>query len=200
MNAPKRAELVATAQKMFAREGFKGVSIDRLLKEAGVAKMTLYKGFRTKDELILETLRQRDRTLRNWFMREVESRSTDPRDRLLTCFDVLADWTAKPDFNGCYFISALNEYAEDSHPAHRAAKEHKRMMLDYLVKLCTDAHLSDPEEIARDLRLLMEGASASKLTLNQGDSFKRAKEMARFRLERAIPQTGGLAAKIPKRE
>ena len=66
MKAPKRAELVKTAQALFAKEGFKGVSVDRLVQTAGVAKMTLYKGFRTKDELILETLRQRDRTLRNW--------------------------------------------------------------------------------------------------------------------------------------
>ncbi len=185
MKAPKRAELVKTAQALFAKEGFKGVSVDRLVQTAGVAKMTLYKGFRTKDELILETLRQRDRTLRNWFMREVETASTDPKARLLACFDALQVWASKPDFNGCYFVSALSEYAQESDPAHRAAKEHKRMMLDYLIKLCTEAKLSNPEDVARDLRLLMEGASASKLTLNQTDSFERAKRMAGLLLDAA---------------
>ncbi|MCR9242432.1 MAG: TetR family transcriptional regulator [Rhodobiaceae bacterium] len=178
MSAPKRDHLIETAQSLFAREGFKGVAVDRLIAEAGVAKMTLYKGFRTKDELILETLKRRDTHLRNWFMREVTAATTGPEDRLLTCFDVLEIWCDRPDFNGCYFVSALTEYSDEAHPAHRAAKEHKRLMLDHIIDLCKATDIADPEDLARDLRLLMEGATVSKLTLNDVGAFQRAKRMA----------------------
>ncbi len=184
MPAPKRDHLIATAQRLIAREGFKGVSVDRLLQEAGVAKMTLYKGFKTKDELILEVLRRRDSELRDWFMRSVESASDDPRERLLAGFDALEAWAARPDFNGCLFVSALSEYGDDSAPAHRAAREHKRLLLDYVVGLCRDAGLPDPETTGRDLRLLMEGATVARLTLGQTDSYQRAKAMAKSLIDK----------------
>lgn len=188
MSAPKRDHLVETAQSLFAKEGFKGVAVDRLIAEAGVAKMTLYKGFRTKDELILETLKRRDTRLRNWFMREVAAATSAPQKRLTACFDVLETWCDRPDFNGCYFVSALTEYADEAHPAHRAAKEHKRLMLDHIIELCDAAGIADPEELARDLRLLMEGATVSKLTLNDATAFQRAKRMAMLKIEDSRPE------------
>jgi AcrR family transcriptional regulator len=188
MPTPKRDHLIETAQSLFAREGFKGVAVDRLIAEAGVAKMTLYKGFRTKDELILETLKRRDTHLRNWFMREVTAATTDPKERLLACFDVLETWCGRPDFNGCYFVSALTEFSDEAHPARRAAKEHKRLMLDHIIDLCKATNKDDPEDLARDIRLLMEGATVSKLTLNDVNAFQRAQQIAVLKIRDSPPE------------
>ncbi|MDJ0935396.1 MAG: helix-turn-helix domain-containing protein, partial [Kiloniellales bacterium] len=110
MTATRRDHLVDTAAKLFARHGFHATGIDRILAEAGVAKMTLYKHFRSKDELILAALRRRDEEFRNWFRRRVEARADAPRARLLAVFDVLAEWFEQPDFAGCTFVAAAAEF------------------------------------------------------------------------------------------
>ena len=83
MAPSRRDHLVDTALELFIRDGFHATGIDKILAESGVAKMTLYKHFKSKDELILSALRRRDERFRNWFMRAVESRAQAPRQRLL---------------------------------------------------------------------------------------------------------------------
>ena len=87
MSSSKRDLLINTALELFSREGFHATGIDRILSESGVAKMTLYNHFKSKDELILAALRRRDETFRNWFMRTVEASAETPRGRLLASFD-----------------------------------------------------------------------------------------------------------------
>ena len=132
MASPKRDHLVATALVLFNRDGFHATGIDKILAEAGVAKMTLYKHFKSKDELILAVLRRRDEEFRNWFIRAVEARAKTPRARLLVVFDAIAEWFDGRDFSGCMFINASAEFAEADDPIHGAAAEHKRLILGYL--------------------------------------------------------------------
>ena len=89
MAVSRRDHLVDTALEMFCRDGFHATGIDKILAHAGVAKMTLYNHFRSKDELILAALRRRDEKFRNWFMRAVERLGKTPRNRLLAIFDAL---------------------------------------------------------------------------------------------------------------
>ncbi|WP_420560248.1 TetR/AcrR family transcriptional regulator [Tepidicaulis sp.] len=187
MPSPKRAQLLETAQSLFAREGFKGTAVDKLVAEAGIAKMTLYKAYGTKEELILETLRRRDAALRAFLVAESAKAGPDPEERVLACFDALETWSGMPGFNGCYFVSALMEYGNPDDKARQLAKDHKRHVLDFVTGLCVEAGFEAPEDRARDLRLLMEGATVAKLTLDQKDSFRRAKEMARLLLSQQTP-------------
>ena len=89
MASTRRDHLVDTALKLFARGGFHATGIDTILAEAGVAKMTLYNHFRSKEELILAVLRRRDELFRNWFVKRVEQQADQPRQRLIAMFDVL---------------------------------------------------------------------------------------------------------------
>ena len=114
----KRDLIVDVALKLFYRNGFHATGVDRIIAEAGVSKKTLYSHFRTKDELILATLRKRDELFRNRMMRETERRASNPRDRLLSVFDFLADWFAEEGFSGCMFINASAEFAEPDNPSH----------------------------------------------------------------------------------
>ena len=78
MASGKRDHLIDTALGLFSRYGYHAMGIDRILAESGVAKMTLYNHFKSKDELILAVLRRRDERFRNWFMRTVERRAKAP--------------------------------------------------------------------------------------------------------------------------
>ncbi|HDL16453.1 MAG TPA: TetR/AcrR family transcriptional regulator, partial [Rhizobiales bacterium] len=88
----KKEHLVDTAVKLFGRDGFNATGIDKILQEAGVARMTLYKHFKSKDELILAALRRRDEQFRIWFKSAVEKTGGSPAQRLLASFDALEEW------------------------------------------------------------------------------------------------------------
>ena len=107
----KREQLVDTALRLFYRDGFHATGIDKILAEAGVARMTLYKHFKSKDDLVLAALRRRDEQFRTWFERAVEQRGATPRARLVAIFDALDDWFAGRafpggEFHGCAFVNA----------------------------------------------------------------------------------------------
>jgi AcrR family transcriptional regulator len=96
----KRDVIVAAALRLFYRHGFNATGIERIIKEAGVSKKALYNHFKSKDELVLATLRQRDELFRNNLMRETERLGSTPRERLLSVFDVHHQWFQQKDFSG----------------------------------------------------------------------------------------------------
>ncbi len=191
MAASRRDHLVATASALFNRDGFHATGIDKVLAAAGVAKMTLYNHFKSKDELILAALRRRDETFRNWFLRTLESRAKTPRARLLAVFDVLAEWFAQPDFQGCLFISAAAEYKRLEDPIHAACAEHKRLLLGTLRRLASEAGAAEPEALAQQLNLLVEGATVTAQMSGGTEPARHARAAAETLLRAALgPQAG----------
>ena len=186
----RRDHLVETALKLFYTEGFHATGIERILAESGVAKMTLYNHFRSKEELILAALRRRDEQFRNWLMGEMEKASKQPEERLLAMFDALDSWFAgkafkELGFNGCAFINAAAEFSDEDHPAHRVAAEHKRSIVEYLTRLCTEAGAKQPDRLAEQLALLKEGAIA---TAHVRSMPKEAVAIARSMAAKLIPE------------
>jgi AcrR family transcriptional regulator len=157
-SSPKRDHLMATAWRLFYRDGLRVVGIDTILAEAGVAKMTLYNHFASKEELIIAILEKRDLEFRASLMARVEAAGTDPTQRLLAVFDWLEDWFASENFKGCVFIRAVSEYPDPSHPIHQTAWCHKIAVKAALTDLCTAADARDPEALAETLSLLIDGA------------------------------------------
>ncbi len=182
MVSKKRDHLVAVAADLFHRHGYHAVGIDRVLEEAGVARMTLYNHFKSKDELILAVLRRRDEKFRNWFMRTVERLGKTPRDRLLAIFDALEEWFSGTDFSGCMFINASAEFARPDDPIHMAAGEHKNLILNYVRELTKSAGATEPDALAQGLMLLMEGAVVMAYVAGQSDSAAQAKKTAKILL------------------
>ncbi|WNK01441.1 TetR/AcrR family transcriptional regulator [Thalassospiraceae bacterium LMO-JJ14] len=190
----RRDELIDTALRLFYKHGFNATGIDKILAEAGVAKMTLYKHFRSKEELILAALQRRDETFRNWLMSEMEKASATPRGRLLSMFDALEEWFqgrafAGLGYSGCAFINAACEFGELDHPAHRLAAEHKRRIAEYLGKLCAQAGARDPEDLAEQLSLLKEGAIVMAHVRGTPESAMIAKKMAAVLLDKELGET-----------
>ena len=161
MASRRRDHLVETALALFQRDGFHATGIDTILAEAGVAKMTLYNHFKSKDELILASLRLRDERFRKWFVAAVEARAAKPRGRLLALFGALDEWINQPGFSGCAFINATAEYGRPDDPIHMAAAEHKRLVRDYVRGIAAEAGAPHPDTLADVLDLLMEGAIVS---------------------------------------
>ncbi|MBL4908374.1 MAG: TetR/AcrR family transcriptional regulator [Sneathiella sp.] len=158
MSASKRDELVHKALKIFYRDGFHATGMDKLVKETGISKTSMYKHFRTKDDLILASLRLRDELFRNKFVRKVETLAGDPAAQLLAMFDALDDWFHELDFRGCMFIKASGEFPIKGSPIYDTAAEHKKLLLDYVEKLAAQTTAKDPLLLARQLTLLKEGA------------------------------------------
>ncbi|HRK65952.1 MAG TPA: TetR/AcrR family transcriptional regulator [Hyphomonas sp.] len=144
--------------KIFYEGGFNAIGMDRIAAETGVSKTSIYKHFRTKDDLILATLRLRDEQFRNWLVRRVEALASDPSQRLLAVFDALHEWLTEPGFRGCMFVKASAEFQDRASPIHAAAAEHKRLLQIYLEKLAEKAGARNPAELALYLQLVSEGA------------------------------------------
>lgn len=158
MRPTKRDELVQKALKVFYRNGFHATGMDLLVAETGISKTSMYKHFRTKEDLILAALRLRDEQLRNWLFRQMGELGAGPREQLLAMFDALGEWFAQPDFRGCMFIKASAEFQETGHPIHAQSAEHKRLLFNHVRDLAEKVRPDDPGALARELLLLMEGA------------------------------------------
>jgi AcrR family transcriptional regulator len=186
VSSPKRDHLMATAWRLFYRDGYRAVGIDMILAEAGVAKMTLYNHFASKEELIIAVLEKRDCELRASIVAQVEATSGSPADKLLTVFDWLETWFGSADFNGCAFIRALSEYPDTSHPIHQTAWRHKVAMQGALTQLCAAAGAHDPAALANTLSLLIDGAIVAAQATGSTAPARAARETAAALLKLAV--------------
>jgi AcrR family transcriptional regulator len=191
MSASKRDDLVQNALKVFYKGGFHAIGMDRLARDTGVSKTAIYKHFRTKEDLILATLRLRDEQFRNWLRRRMEALATDPRDQLLAMFDALAEWFEEPGFQSCMFVKASAEYQERGHPIHATAAEHKRLLAVYFAEIARKAGASDPEGLAWQLLIVKEGAIVLAHLHDQQKVAADAKAVAQLIIDSAIPGGSG---------
>lgn len=187
MSASKRDELVQGALKAFYAGGFHAIGMDRLAKEVRVSKTAIYKHFRTKEELILATLRLRDEQFRNWLIRRVEALADDPRDQLLATFDALGEWFLEDGFKGCMFIKASSEYLDRDDPIHVASAEHKRLLRSYFTDLARRAGAQDPEELGKQILVMKEGAIVLAHLLDPAEIAADARTTARIVISAHLP-------------
>jgi len=177
-----RERILDTAYELFSRNGIRAVGVDRVIAESGVAKMTLYRNFASKDELVLEFLRRREeRWTKKWLQEEVERRAEDPAERLLAIFDVFDAWFRQDDFEGCSFIKVLLEMADPASRVRQASVVHLASIRAFLQGLAADAGVADPEDFACRWHILMKG---SIVAAGEGDreAARRAQEVGKLLL------------------
>jgi len=190
MAARKRDHLLAVAQRMFGEKGFHAVSVDDILEEAGVARMTLYKNFGSKEQLIVAALRREDRIFRQWLVSSVEGRARRPEERILALFDALRERFAAEGYYGCAFIRASIEFPDPAHPVHLAARGHKEMVRSYLRGLVSEVSPGDTLNLSEILYLLFEGAITASQLLGNPTPGDYAREAAKQLLPPARAVTG----------
>ena len=188
----RREHLIDTAIGLFAQSGFHATGIDTILEKSGVSKKTLYRHFRSKDELILAALKKYDGLFRNGFMRQVEESAEPPRERLLAVFDVAETWFRRNNFFGCLFINAIGEYSGADTPIRQACKEFKAMMRHFIHELCVEAKVPDPAALAEELALLFEGATVTaQISQDRGRAARVAKTAAAALIDLAVSKGKG---------
>ena len=189
---PARERIVQAAYELFTRRGVRAVGIDEVIAASGVAKATLYRHFRSKDELVLEVLLRREEAWTTGLVAAgARERADGGQDRLLAVFDVLDEWFRAPDFEACPFLTVLLEMGPD-HPLGAASVAHLANIRVVLHEFAAQAGVLDPDGLVRSWHLLMKGAILSAV---EGDreAARRAKGMARSLIEqhRAEPGPGG---------
>lgn len=134
------------------------MGVDTIIEQAGVAKMTLYNNFGSKDELVAAYLRRRDEEWRALWEGLI-SRHTDPVARLLAVFEAYGEYPIAEEPRGCPFMNATTEIADHNHPGWEVARRHKDSIRVRLEELASEAGYGDREELAEQLLLLLEGAT-----------------------------------------
>ena len=172
-----RDRIVDTAYDLFSRHGIRAVGVDRIVAESGVAKMSLYRHFRSKDDLVLTFLQERERRWTNeWLRAEVERRGATAGQRMLAIFDVFGEWFRIEDFEGCSFINVLLEFDDRANRVRQASVEHLGNIRSFLQELATEAGAIDPAALAHQWHILMKG---SIVAAGEGDRLagRRAEEI-----------------------
>lgn len=155
MATSKREQLLDTALRLFYREGYHATGIERILAESGVAKMTLYKHFASKDELMLAALQRRHEQLAELLQAVFKQ---PPAQALQACFDGLQQWIAAGDFCGCPFSHAAAEFQQAEHPLYQQARLHKALLGELFDAALVQLGVAQPALLAQQLLLLFEGA------------------------------------------
>ncbi|MCG0286619.1 TetR/AcrR family transcriptional regulator [Streptomyces sp. PSAA01] len=180
---PAARRILDTAAELFYGQGINAVGVDLIAKRSGVTKKTLYDRFGSKEALVAAYLRERDERWRAWLTAEVEK--SPPVDRALVTFDALALWVARENPRGCGFVNAAAELPDAGHPARQVIADQKRWLRGYLRRLCEEAGVTDPDELADELLLLHEGATVLNGLSVVADAVGIARRLAVRALERA---------------
>ena len=153
-----RQRLLETADRLFYQEGVRAVGIDRIIAEAGVAKMSLYNHFASKDDLILEVLKYREEVVLGFFRAAMERHGKKAKNPLRAFFAALKDFFASPGFRGCPFQNAAIELADPTHPGTEFVRGHKQRFSDFLRGLVEEVVGKAAAKVAPAVTILVEGA------------------------------------------
>lgn len=170
--APPRERIVASARDLFHRHGIRGIGVETIAEAAGTNKMTLYRHFGSKDDLIVECLQKAaDESLVKWQELE-ESHRDDPMAQLGAWVRLSAECVIA-DGRGCDLANAAVELSEENHPARRLIELCKTAHRERLVAVCTAAGVAEADLLADTLWLLLEGARVSRQSVGaEGPSAK----------------------------
>jgi len=154
--APKD-KVFQTAARLFYQHGYRAIGVDTLAEESGIGKMTLYRHYPSKDDLIVAYLKDSNEIFWRNF-EEITKDAPTPREKLLAFFASLQDYVGTPACYGCPFLNVATEYPQTDYPGHQVALEHKQSVRARFRQLAKEAGAKKPDVLADQLFLLMDGA------------------------------------------
>lgn len=169
--AATRAKILEAATRLFYERGTLAVGVNEVAEAAGVSKVTLYRHFENKDDLVAEFLRRRSDRVSAW-LRAVAAEASGP-ERVLALFDALERWFAEPAFRGCALVNGAVESRGAQDAAREIASRHLERHLDLLRELT-----GDHEALARQLLVLVEGATTVAFVRGDPGAARDAREVA----------------------
>jgi AcrR family transcriptional regulator len=159
--ARARDRIFAAAKDMFYRQGIRAVGVESIVAAAGATKMSLYRSFPSKDDLVVAYLKDRDVLYWQWWDDIMDHHAGDPRAQLRALVDSVGKRTTRPEYRGCPFTNAATEFPDPDNPGREVAAENKRELRTRLRGLANAIGARDPGALADQLFLLIEGAYAS---------------------------------------
>src|SRR6201989_3438260 len=150
--------LLSAATHLFCKNGINATGIDAIIDEAGTAKTTLYKLFGSKTNLVNAVLENEGKQWREWFISAIEQGGGDAETKLTRIFPALKSWFGEERFYGCPFINAVGEHDKDAKQFRAIAMKHKKVVLAHIEKLAGEMGATEPELLAHQLGLLIDGA------------------------------------------
>ena len=153
-----RGRLLSAATHLFCKNGINATGIDAIIEEAGTAKTTLYKLFGSKTNLVHAVLESEGKQWREWFIGAIEQGGGDAETKLARIFPALKSWFGEERFYGCPFINAVGEHDKDAKQFRAIAMKHKKVVLAHIEKLAGEMGAAEPETLAHQLALLIDGA------------------------------------------
>ncbi|MGH3141072.1 MAG: TetR/AcrR family transcriptional regulator [Gaiellales bacterium] len=181
-----RGRILSTAYDLFCQHGVQAIGIDRIVAEAGVAKMTLYRHFRSKDDLVVAVLDLREELwINRWVIAESRRRAETARGRLLVIFEMFDDWFRRADYEGCLFNNTLLEDHDPASPARLASIVKRSHIVAFLRSLAEEAGARHPDALARQWQMLMSGAMMAGAE-GDVDAAHRARDVGALLLEREL--------------
>lgn len=151
-----RARILDAASELFYARGIGATSADRIIERVGVTKVTFYRHFRTKSDLVVAYLERQASGEREWV--QGVRRKGDPRGSLLALATDIGSVSCRPGFRGCAFINAAAEFADPNDPVRKVVDAHRRWMLAEFAEIAAEAGAGDVYSAARQLMILRDGA------------------------------------------
>ncbi len=188
MPSATREKLVEAATRRFYRDGFRNVGIDQILSDVGISKTAFYKHFECKEALVLEALESRDRWLQKLFCEMIRERGGNCAiARLRAVFDVAEYIIKSEEFQGCIFVNVAMEFPLPHDPAHVAAARSKKGVEDIVTKIAEEAGVSDPQALAQELCLIMEGVYVTRHVTGNPATIAIARRLADRAISAHLP-------------
>ena len=171
MRARPHERILDAAVWLFQQEGIQAVGVNRIVADADVAPMTLYRHFGSKDQLVALALEQWSAQWLQWLAEQIDRQGDDPGARLAGLWDTLEEWWASDGFRGSFVVNAAVELrSQPDHPAHTVATAHRMALRQFLEDLAKPTGADDPATIAANLEVLVHGATAVAVLASKSDA------------------------------
>lgn len=182
---PPRARILAAAQDLFYHQGIRAVGVELVAASADTNKMTLYRHFSSKDELVAEYLKDVAGEIEAAWDRLAARNADDPRGHILAWIDEMGRQMERPESRGCPITNAAIELPEPDHPGRAVIEAHKRGMRRRFAERCRAAGLKDADIIADQLVLLLDGAGVALQTIGRKGPLAALRRQAEWLLGKA---------------
>jgi AcrR family transcriptional regulator len=177
MSNSTQEKILHTASRLFYNNGIRATGIDRIIKEAGVSKMSLYKYYASKNDLIMDYLLREEKAIMLHF-ETTSNQQVSPKNKLLAVFDVNLHMIENRAFKGCPFFNALTEFPHDEDPVRQMALHILNKFWGLIVNLTEQCEVSQARSIALQLSMLLHGSIVSAQVNRNAEAAQYAKEIA----------------------
>lgn len=185
MATQMRKYILDVAAELFSTRGINATSVDTIVAEAGVAKVTLYKYFKSKEQLILEYLRQYDDKLWQKLSEHTTRQDAAPTEKITDLVNAVMDWIADPEFKGFAFMKASVEFPQLENPVHQSSIEFAQTLRHTLADIAYEAGIKNANALALQLSMVIEGAAITENMQRGSGAVQHAKDLAKILIDTA---------------